>query len=67
MIVFKVKELLEKHKMTRYKFQQATNWNYKRVNAYYFGKVISINIEDLNKLCELFHCKISDIIEYKQK
>lgn len=64
MIKFKVKELLEKKEISRYKLQQLTNWNYKRVNAYYLGKVVSINVEELNKLCEIFHCKIPDIIEY---
>ena len=64
MIKFKVKEMLEKKKISRYKLQQLTNWNYKRVNAYYLGKVISINIEELDKFCKLFKCKVSDLIEY---
>lgn len=64
MIKFKVKEMLEKKGMSRYKFQQETQWNYKRVNAYYFGKVVSINVEELNRMCEMFHCKIPDLVEY---
>jgi len=64
MIKFKIKDILEKKKISRYKLQQLTNWNYKRVNAYYLGKVVSINVEELNKFCELFHCKVSDLIEY---
>ena len=50
MIKFKVKEILEKKDISRYRLQQLTNWNYKRVNAYYLGKVVSINVEELNKL-----------------
>lgn len=67
MIIFKVKELLEKNDISRYKLQQLTNWNYKRVNSYYFGKVVSLNVEELNLLCEIFKCKIQDIIEYKKE
>jgi len=66
MIIFKIKELLEKKDISRYKLQKLTNWNYKRINAYYFGEVIDINVEELNKLCEIFKCKVSDIIEYKK-
>lgn len=64
MIKFKIKEILDKKEISRYKLQQLTNWNYKRVNAYYLGKVVSINVEELNKFCEIFKCKVSDLIEY---
>ena len=66
MIIFKIKDLLEKNDISRYKLQQLTNWNYKRINAYYKGEVVNITIEELDKLCEIFKCKISDIIEYKK-
>ena len=36
MIKFKVKELLEKEKISRYKLRQYTNLTYERVNDYYF-------------------------------
>lgn len=64
MIKFKIKEILDKKEISRYRLQQLTNWNYKRVNAYYLGKVVSINVEELNKFCEIFKCKVSDLIEY---
>lgn len=64
MIKFKIKDMVDKKGISRYKLQQLTNWNYKRVNAYYLGKVVSINVEELNKFCEIFNCKISDLIEY---
>lgn len=65
MIKFKVKKLLEKNKMSRYKLRQYTNFTYERVNDYYFGRVKSIKTEELDLLCKIFNCKISDIIEYK--
>ena len=66
MIIFKVKDLLEKNNISRYRLQKLTNWNYKRVNAYYYGKVLSMSVEELNSLCEIFKCKITDLIEYKK-
>ena len=66
MIVFKVKELLEKEKMSRYKLRQYSGLSYDRVNDYYFGRVKAIKTEDLEILCKLFNCKVEDIIEYKK-
>ena len=64
MVVFKVKELLEKHKISRYKLRQYTNLSYDRVNDYYFGRVKSIKVEELEQLCEIFNCNTQDIVEY---
>ncbi len=36
MVIFKVKELLAKNKMSRYKLRQYTSLSYERVNDYYF-------------------------------
>lgn len=66
MVKIKVKELLEKHKMSRYKLRQYTNWTYERVNDYYFSRVKSIKVEEIEILCKLFKCKINDIVEYKE-
>ena len=66
MIEFKVKELLEKQKISRYKLRQYTNLTYERVNDYYFGRVKSIKVEELEELCELFNCNTQDIVEYKK-
>lgn len=66
MVKIKVKELLEKHKMSRYKLRQYTNWTYERVNDYYFSRVKSIKVEEIEILCKIFKCKINDIVEYKE-
>lgn len=60
---FKIKEQLEFNHMSRYKLQQLTNWNYKRINAFYKGEVIEIKVEELETLCKIFACKIGDLIE----
>lgn len=64
MVVFKVKELLEKHKISRYKLRQYTNLSYDRVNDYYFGRVKAIKVEEIEQLCDVFNCDIQDLVEY---
>lgn len=66
MVVFKLKELLEKNKMSRYKLRQYTDLTYTRVNDYFFGRVKDIKVSEINVLCKLFNCKITDLIEYKK-
>lgn len=66
MIVFKIKQLLEKNKISRYKMRIYLDWNYKRVNDYYFGRVKDIKTSEIEQLCELFKCNIEDLIEYKK-
>ena len=65
MVIFKVKNLLEKNKMSRYKMRQYTGFSYTRVNDYY-GRVKDIKVSEIDILCKLFKCKIEDIIEYKK-
>lgn len=67
MVVFKVKELLNKHKMSRYKLRQYSNLSYERVNDYYFGRVKAIKVEELEELCRIFDCNTQDIVEFKNK
>ncbi|MCI8655734.1 MAG: helix-turn-helix transcriptional regulator [Clostridia bacterium] len=66
MIIFNIKELMEKQNISRYRLQQLTNWNYKRINAYYFNKVININVKELDTLCDIFDCDLTDLIKRKK-
>lgn len=66
MIKFKIKELLEKHSMSRYKLEQYTSLSYRRINDYYFNRVEFIKVEELEELCKLFNCNVQDIIEFKK-
>ena len=67
MIYFKIKELLEKNKMSRYKLEQYTSLSYRRINDYYFNRVEFIKVEELDELCRLFNCNTQDIVEFKNK
>lgn len=66
MIVFHIKELLQKHKMSRYKLEKYSKLSYERVNDYFFGRVKSIKVEELEELCNLFDCNTQDIVEFKK-
>ncbi len=66
MVIFKIKQLLEKNNMSRYKLRQYTGFSYTRVNDYYFGRVKDIKTSEIDILCELFNCEIKDIVEYKK-
>lgn len=46
MIVFHIKELLTKNKMSRYKLEKYSSLSYERVNDYFFGRVKSIKVEE---------------------
>ena len=67
MVIFKVKQLLVKNNMSRYKLRQYTSLSYERVNDYYFSRVKAIKTEELEELCEVFNCNTQDIVEYKKK
>lgn len=67
MLVFHIKELLEKNKISRYKMRIYLDWSYTRVNDYYFGRVKSIKTEEIIQLCNLFDCNVKDLFEYKKK
>lgn len=67
MIQFHIKELLQKHKMSRYKLEKYSNLSYERVNDYYFGRVKAIKVEELEELCKIFNCNTQDIVEFKKK
>lgn len=66
MVIFKIKEMLQKHNMSRYKLRQYTSLSYDRVNDYYFSRVKAIKTEELQQLCDLFNCNIQDLIEVKR-
>ena len=67
MVKFKIKELLKRNKITRYKLRQYTNFTYERINQLYFGTAKTLKIEEIETLCELLKCNVQDLIEYKNK
>lgn len=66
MVLFKFKELLEKNKISRYKFRQYTGFTYERTNQLYFGTAKALKVEEIEIICKTLNCSITDIIEYKK-
>lgn len=66
MIIFRIKELMKEKNISRYRLQQLTNWNYRRVNAFFFNRIKQVTIEELETLCEIFECDISDLIKIER-
>lgn len=66
MVSITIKDLMKENNISRYRLQQLTNWNYKRINALYFSKVKHITLEEIEKLCEILKCDVKDIIKCKK-
>lgn len=66
MICFHMKDIMKKRNMTRYRFMFLSNWDVKKTNKYYFGKVKYIKPEDLDLICDILDCNVCDILDYKK-
>ncbi|MBA9087674.1 putative transcriptional regulator [Fontibacillus solani] len=64
MIKIKVSELLGKHKMTRKELSELTGIRAGTVGMLYDETIKRIDVEWLNKICKVFDCPITDVIEY---
>lgn len=62
MVNITIKDLMSEKNISRYKLQQLTNWNYKRINALYFSRVKYITLEEIEKLSNILDCDIQDIV-----
>lgn len=65
MVSLKLKELLDKKKISRYRLQLLTNLNYPRINQLYKNTAKNISFEELDILTTVLNCSISDLIEKK--
>ncbi len=67
MIKINIDILMEKKNISRYKLQQLTNWNYKRINALYFSKVKYLTLEEIETLCNILGCNFNELITMKEE
>lgn len=65
MVQLKLKEILEKKKVSRYRLQLLTNLNYPRINQLYKNTAKNISFEEIDILTNVLNCSISDLIEKK--
>lgn len=64
MIKIKISEQLGKHKMTRKELAKLTGIREGTVGMLYNETIKRIDVEWLDKLCKVFNCTLTDIIEY---
>ena len=63
----KVSDLLGKHKMTQKELSDKTGIRPGTVSALYHETIKRIEIEQIEKLCEVFECQPGDIFSYEPK
>ena len=64
MIRIKLSELMGKEKMTRKRLAELTGIRPNTIGDLYREDVRKIDIHTLNKLCEVFDCKVGELLEY---
>lgn len=64
MIKIKLCEIMGHEKMTRKKLAELTGVRPNTIGDLYRENVRKIDLQALDKICEVFKCDISDILEY---
>ena len=64
MIKIKLCELIGREKMTRKKLSELTGIRPNTIGDLYKEDVKKIDIQILDKICSVFNCSISDVLEY---
>ncbi len=66
-IEFHLKELMEKKGYSKSKLCRVTGLRFETVQGYYLGSISRIDLFVLSQFCEVFSCKVQDIITYNPK
>ena len=64
MIRIKISELLGKHKMTQKALATLTGRRPATISKMYYEETKRIEIDQIDKICEVLHCSVSDLLEY---
>ncbi|ETT49328.1 transcriptional regulator [Paenibacillus odorifer] len=64
MIKIKIAEMLGKHKMNRKQLSELTGIRQNTIGLMYNEDIKRLDVEWLDKLCKVFNCNLTDIIEY---
>lgn len=63
MIRIKLSDLLGKHKMSQKALSNLTNIRPATISKMYYEESKRLDIEQLNSICNVFKCEISDLLE----
>lgn len=64
MIKIKLSDLLGKHKMTQKALAELTHIRPATISKMYYEETKRIDINQINRICGVFKCEISDLLEY---
>lgn len=64
MVRIKLSELLGKHKMNQKTLSTLTGIRPATLSKMYYEETKRIEIDQIDKICSVFNCKIYDLIEY---
>jgi len=64
MVRIKLSELLGKHKMNQKTLSSLTGIRPATLSKMYYEETKRIEIDQIDKICAVFQCKIEDLIEY---
>lgn len=63
MIIVKVNQILDKEERNIRWLSEKCGTNYSVMYNFCMNKTQSVNYEMLDKVCDVLHCKISDVLE----
>lgn len=66
MITIKLYDLIWKNKVKGYQVAEATGLSKATISKLVQGENIDVKLSTINKLCNFFDCKLTDLIEYKK-
>ena len=64
MIRIKLSDLLGKHKVSQKALSNLTNIRPATISKMYYEESKRLDIEQLNSICNVFKCEISDLLEF---
>lgn len=65
-LLLHVQELTKRSGLSKTKICKLTGIKHSQLNKYCKNDVVRIDFETLNKLCWVFKCNISDLLEYQE-
>ena len=67
MIKIKLSEMLGKHKMTQKALAEITGIRPATISKMYYEETKRLEIDQMDKLCKAFNCKVEDLFEYVEE
>ena len=66
-IIFKLDEVMEKRKMSKYRLSKLTQLSTVTIQRYCNGLIKRIDLNIMSHFCNALNCNLCDILEYQKK